>query len=266
MTTQSNFDKLAVGHELVLQTDADILEVLSIQQLRDIIKINYTTEAEEFKCITTTEKIFSHNISNLAIQIYHTQKGVYRRHLIISNSLAKSLAFNASTDRDYITIDSNFKGSIITITDYQRVLISLNSWRYRQPILKKALMISPLVYETVNTFIKTFDMYFNLRYYKEIIINLAERLEKSHDTMSEDMLEDSLNYLKFYERRLSLLQVDKIHVCFLKILKNWVLCQHQFFNLQLLTQAIKILNQTQKFPHLDNNTGTSIISHYLKQI
>jgi hypothetical protein len=266
MITQSNFDKLVVAHELVLQTHADILEVLSIQQRRDVIKINYTTENEESKSLLTTEKTFSYNVGNLAIQLYHTQKGVYRKHLIISNSLAKSLTFDLSTDRDYITIDTDFRKSLTTLDDYQQILISLNSWRYRQPILKKALMVSPVVYETVNGFIKTFDQYFSLRYYREIIINLAERLEESHDTVSEDLLEDSLQYLNFYERRLSLLQVDKIHACLLSILKNWVLCKHEITNKKLLLGATRILNQTQKFPHLDSDTGISVVSHYLRQV
>lgn len=266
MITQTNFDKLAIGHELVLQTDADILEVLSIQQRGDIIKINYTTDTEESKSFTTTEKTFGYNVGNLAIQLYHTQKGVYRKHLIISNSLAKSLTFNPSTDRDYITIDTDFRKSLTTLDDYQQILIRLNSWRYRHPVLKKALVVSPVVYETVNAFIKTFNEYFNLKYYREIIINLAQKLEKSHDIISEDLLQDSLEYLKFYERRLSLLQVDKIHACLLSILKNWVLCKYEITNKKLLAGATKILNQTQKFPYLTNDTGISVVSHYLRQV
>lgn len=262
---QSNFDKLAAGHELVLQSDADILEVLSIQQRRDIIKINYSTETEDFKTLITTEKRFIYALSNLAIQLYHTQKGVYRRHLIISNSLAKSLTLNPC-DRDYITIDTDFKKSLITLDDYQQVLISLNSWRFRQPILKKALMISPEVYRIINSFIDTFNDHFNTKYHKEIIITLADRLEKSHSIISEDLLQESLEYLNFYERRLSLLQVDKIHGCLLSILKNWTLCKHEITNQKILFYTTKILNQTQKFPHLVSDTGISVICHYLRQI
>lgn len=263
MSTQNSFDLLSVSHELVLKNDLDILQVLSVQQGGDVIRIGYSTEDKPQERLTTTTTNFRR--ANPSIQIYATQKGVYRRHLIISNNLAKSLTLTPPAKKDYITIDLDFKQPLISSEDYRLLLINLNSWRYRESIIKKALTISPQVYDLVNAFISGFYQYFNVKYSREIIVNIAKEFQSAHNNISENTLLESMNYLKFYERKLSLLQVDKIHQCLIFILKNWVLCEYDFTNKSLVHVSIKVLNGMQKTPRLGYDVGFSTLSHYLRQ-
>jgi hypothetical protein len=264
MSIATKFELLSRTHQLVLENDIELLQITNIQQKGSTIYIRYSTEETQDKCLKTRVDNFK-SLNNPAIQIYSTQKGVYSRHLIISSNLARSLSFIPPINKDYLTIDLDFQQPLKSVEDYRQILIRLNNWRFREPVVKRALMVSPCVYEIVNGFLKVFPAYFNTTYYHEIVLSLFDNLKFSHANFAEVKLEESLNYLEFNNRRLSLLQTDKIHDCFLGILKNWILCEYVLTSPVLIKGAIKILNSQQKAPHLDYNVGLSTLVHYLRQ-
>jgi len=262
MLTYNSFDLLSISHEIVLSTDVEILQVMSVEQGKNNIRIGYSTEENPIKRILVDTKRFREGTPS--IQVYSTQKGIYKRHLIISKNMAKSLTLSPKAKKDYITIDIDFKSSVTTYEDYRQLLINLNTLRYREPIVKKALTISPHVYEAVNNFQLSFYDYFNTKYYKDIVMNLAKQFKTAHNHILEESLLDSLKYLRFNERKLSFLQVVKVQECLIFILKNWVMCEHIFTSKALIQECVKVLNETQKTPHLAYDTGFSTLSHYLK--
>jgi hypothetical protein len=262
MLTYNSFDLLSISHEIVLSTDAEILQIMSVEQGKNNIRIGYSTEENPIQRILVDTAKF--NNAKPSIQVYSTQKGIYKRHLIISKNMAQSLTLSPKPKKDYITIDVDFKSSVTTYEDYRQLLISLNTWRYREPIVKKALTISPHVYDVVSTFQTSFYQYFNTKYYREVVVNLAKQFKTAHNDILEESLLESLKYLKHNERKLSFLQVEKIQQCLIFILKNWVICEHELFNKALIQECIKVLNSTQKIPHLTYDVGFSTLAHYLR--
>lgn len=258
----NSFDLLSISHEIVLSIDAEILQVMSVEQGNHNIRIGYSTEESPIKRILVDIKNFKD--AKPAIQVYSTQKGIYKRHLIISKNMAESLTITPITKKDYIIIDLDFKPSVISYEDYRQILINLNTLRYREPIVRKALTISPHVYEVVSNFQSSFYQYFSTKYYREIITNLAKEFKTAHNNLLEESLLESLKYLQHNERKLSFLQVEKVQECLIFILKNWVMCEYIFTNKVLIHECIKVLNSIQKTPHLTYDTGFSTLSHYLK--